>query len=48
MLRRRGRGAGRRALHADDRRLLGLLDPLLPELRLGALVPARLRRHARR
>ena len=41
---RRGRGAGRRALRADDRRLLGLLGPLLPELRLGALVPARLRR----
>ena len=39
---RRG-GAGRRPLHADDRRLLGLLGPLLPELRHRALVPARLR-----
>ena len=39
----RGRGPGRRPLHADDRRLLGLLGALLPELRVGAVVPARLR-----
>ena len=39
-----GDGAGRLAFHAHDRRLLRLLDPLLPELRDGALVRPRLRR----
>ncbi len=41
--RRRG-GARRRPVHADDRRVLRVLDPVLPELRLGPLVPEGLRR----
>ena len=44
VLHRRRRGARRLTLHADDRRLLGLLDSLLPELRHHPLVPARLHR----
>ncbi len=35
---------GELALHADDRRVLRLLDSLLPELRHGPLLPARFRR----
>ena len=40
----RGDGPRRRAVHADDLRLFGVLDPLFPEFRAGSLVPPRLHR----